>query len=120
MTRAFGNDPTRWGDWIANVERPAEQLRGRYQLRLDQARALATCDDVPPPPTDTTTTRLRRVVALKPGRTTLELALPAALAGGWYQLTISFPGSTSAQAPLPRPLLVPAGSAAAEASWVTR
>jgi hypothetical protein len=36
----FGTDPSKWGDWIADVERPAEQFRGRYQLRLGQARAL--------------------------------------------------------------------------------
>ncbi len=37
---AFGTDPARYGEWIADVERPAEQYRGRYQLRLDEARAL--------------------------------------------------------------------------------
>ncbi len=161
---SFGKDPARWGDWIADVERPAAQLRGRYQLRLDEARTLATCTNDPPPPTTPTTTepakpappttltarlirvqvltragartvrivlrvstparaqlqllrkgssRLRTVVALKPGRTTLELPLPAALAGGWYRLRIDFPGSQAAQTPLPRPLLVPAGTAAA-------
>jgi hypothetical protein len=36
----FGADPQKWGEWIADVERPAEQLRGRYQLRLDEARLL--------------------------------------------------------------------------------
>jgi hypothetical protein len=36
----YGNDPQRWGDWVADVERPAAQYRGRYQLRLDEARAL--------------------------------------------------------------------------------
>jgi len=36
----FINDPSRWGDWIADVERPAEEYRGRYQLRLDEARQL--------------------------------------------------------------------------------
>jgi len=36
----FGKDPSAWGNWIADVERPAEQYRGRYQLRLDEARAL--------------------------------------------------------------------------------
>jgi hypothetical protein len=36
----FGTDPSRWGEWIADVERPAEQLRGRYQLRLVEARQL--------------------------------------------------------------------------------
>jgi hypothetical protein len=36
----FGKDPSKYGDWIADVERPAEQYRGRYQLRLDEARRL--------------------------------------------------------------------------------
>ena len=33
-------DPNQFGNWIADVERPAEQYRGRYQLRLDEARGL--------------------------------------------------------------------------------
>jgi hypothetical protein len=36
----FGKDPSTWGEWIADVERPAEQYRGRYQLRLEEARRL--------------------------------------------------------------------------------
>ncbi len=36
----FGKDPAKFGEWIANVERPAEQYRGRYQLRLGEARKL--------------------------------------------------------------------------------
>jgi hypothetical protein len=32
------DDPNQFGEWIADVERPAAQYRGRYQLRLDQAR----------------------------------------------------------------------------------
>jgi cell wall-associated NlpC family hydrolase len=36
----FGKDPSKWGDWIADIERPAEQYRGRYQLRLKEARGL--------------------------------------------------------------------------------
>jgi hypothetical protein len=36
----FGADPNSWGEWIADVERPAEQVRGRYQLRLEEARSL--------------------------------------------------------------------------------
>jgi hypothetical protein len=42
---AYGTDPTRWGEWIADITRPAEQYRGRYQLRLGEARALigASC-----------------------------------------------------------------------------
>jgi hypothetical protein len=33
------NDQT-WGAWVADVERPAAQFRGRYQLRLTEARKL--------------------------------------------------------------------------------
>jgi hypothetical protein len=36
----FGKDPSKWGDWVADVERPAEEFRGRYALRLGQAREL--------------------------------------------------------------------------------
>jgi hypothetical protein len=36
----FGTDPAGWGEWIADVERPAERFRGRYQLQLQEARAL--------------------------------------------------------------------------------
>jgi cell wall-associated NlpC family hydrolase len=34
------NDAGSYGDWIADVERPAVQYRGRYQLRLEEARGL--------------------------------------------------------------------------------
>jgi hypothetical protein len=37
---AFVDDPNKWGEWIADVERPAEQYRGRYQLKLADAQAL--------------------------------------------------------------------------------
>ena len=33
-------DPNQFGDWIADVERPAAQYRGRYQLRLAEANGL--------------------------------------------------------------------------------
>ena len=36
----FGKDPATWGNWIADVERPAAQYRGRYQMRLGEARGL--------------------------------------------------------------------------------
>lgn len=36
----FGADPNQWGEWVADVERPAEHLRGRYQLALGEARML--------------------------------------------------------------------------------
>ena len=34
------DDPSQYGEWIADVERPAAPYRGRYQLRLDDAEAL--------------------------------------------------------------------------------
>jgi hypothetical protein len=37
---SFGTDPHKWGDWIADIERPAAQYRYRYQLQLDAARQL--------------------------------------------------------------------------------
>jgi hypothetical protein len=33
-------DENTFGDWIADIERPPEEFRGRYQLRLEEARAL--------------------------------------------------------------------------------
>jgi cell wall-associated NlpC family hydrolase len=34
------DDPNQYGEWIADVERPAEQYRGRYQLKLAEATNL--------------------------------------------------------------------------------
>ena len=34
------DDERRYGEWIADVERPAAQYRGRYQEQLDEAQAL--------------------------------------------------------------------------------
>jgi hypothetical protein len=36
----FGTQPSSWGQWIADVERPAGQLVPRYQLKLEEARSL--------------------------------------------------------------------------------
>ncbi|HET6938514.1 MAG TPA: hypothetical protein VFI19_07915 [Nocardioides sp.] len=51
-------DETKWGDWVADVERPPEQYRYRYQLRLGDARALigtpCTAPDTIPPLTQVT------------------------------------------------------------------
>jgi cell wall-associated NlpC family hydrolase len=33
-------DPQRYGEFIADIERPAEQFRGRYQLQLSEAQRL--------------------------------------------------------------------------------
>lgn len=36
----FGQDPNSWGDWVADIERPAEEYRGRYALQLGTAKGL--------------------------------------------------------------------------------
>jgi len=41
------DDPSQFGEWIADVERPAAQYRGRYQLRLDEARDVLAAFDPP-------------------------------------------------------------------------
>jgi hypothetical protein len=69
----FGTDPSRWGEWVADVQRPAEQYRGRYQLRLDESRGLILppcpsgeqpapeeIDDAVPPPLQVVRTAFRR------------------------------------------------------------
>jgi hypothetical protein len=42
------SDQALFGEWIADIERPASQYRGRYQLRLADARKLvsATCPEL--------------------------------------------------------------------------
>lgn len=54
---SYGQDPAEYGVWVADVQRPAEQYRYRYQLRLGEARGLVGPDCVglptgssPPPP----------------------------------------------------------------------
>ena len=43
------DDPNSFGEWIADVERPAEQYRGRYQLKLGEANdLLGTAATAPP------------------------------------------------------------------------
>ena len=45
------DDPNSFGEWIADVERPAEQYRGRYQLKLGEANhLLGSAATAPPPP----------------------------------------------------------------------
>jgi cell wall-associated NlpC family hydrolase len=36
----YGQDKGKWGDWVADVEQPAAEYRGRYQTHLDQADSL--------------------------------------------------------------------------------
>jgi hypothetical protein len=36
----LANNPNSWGEWVADIEQPAEQYRYRYQLQLSTAQAL--------------------------------------------------------------------------------
>jgi hypothetical protein len=53
---AYGQDESTWGAWAADVQRPPQQYRYRYQLKLDEARQLiasycgAPADTGTPPP----------------------------------------------------------------------
>ena len=47
----YGQDPSGYGNWIADVEVPYAPYRGRYQLRLDDARSLLGSADSAPPAT---------------------------------------------------------------------
>ena len=38
--RHFGSNPANYGEWIDEIERPAEEYRGRYQLQLSAAQEL--------------------------------------------------------------------------------
>jgi hypothetical protein len=46
----YGEDPSTWGAWVADVQRPAEQYRGRYQPRLVDARSLIAMGCASPDP----------------------------------------------------------------------
>ncbi len=41
------DDPDHYGEWIADVERPAAQYRGRYQLQFDEAREVLAAFEAP-------------------------------------------------------------------------
>jgi hypothetical protein len=43
----YGTTEDRWGEWVADVERPAQQFRYRYQLRLQESRGLIAGGCVP-------------------------------------------------------------------------
>ena len=50
----LANNPNSWGEWVADIEQPAEQYRYRYQLQLSTAQALLRGADLtsgaPAPP----------------------------------------------------------------------
>jgi hypothetical protein len=75
ISRGLGTTELDFGEWIADVEKPAAQYRYRYQLRLSEARALigSVCTAVTTQPALTLTgsptqrTLARRAVSVKVG-----------------------------------------------------
>jgi hypothetical protein len=47
LAKGLGITELEYGEWIADVEKPAAQYRGRYQLRLGEARGLIGAGCVP-------------------------------------------------------------------------
>jgi hypothetical protein len=138
---AGGPDPATaentWGSWIADVLRPAEQFRGRYQLRLGEARALigAACipdatgaptappgtppaPGAPPPPppraADTVAplvelTGQRRQRALARGAIAVTVACPAERCAAAATATLHLPGARRALRLTSRPRVIESG-----------
>jgi hypothetical protein len=74
----FGPDETQWGEWAADVLRPAQPYRGRYQLRLADARALivAGCGGPDTTPPDLRVSGRRRQDPLAGRLLVLEASCP--------------------------------------------
>lgn len=121
-----------YGDWIADVETPADSLRGRYQLRLDEARALIGPACVPPaapepvtvspdalaspPPAVVDTTPpvtqvfgARRQRALRRGAVVVSVACPAETCVASASATLRLPGTRRAPIVAATARTVPAG-----------
>lgn len=97
-------DEHQWGDWVADVLRPPEQSRGRYQLRLAEARELvgAPCDmtatpGAPTPPSAGTDVvgPVTRVVAARRQRALLRRAVLVAVACPAEACTVAATGTVS-------------------------
>jgi hypothetical protein len=134
---AGGPDPalaeTGWGAWIADVLRPAEQFRGRYQLRLAEARGLvgAACVEpsggppsppgltAPPPPplpaADTVAPVVdvaarRRQRALRRRAIVLDVGCPAEGCAALATATLRLTGRRRAPRIVSEPGLIAAGT----------
>ena len=85
------DDPARFGEWIADIERPAEQYRGRYQLQLDEARELLRYADAlpeaaPRPPARTRRRAHRGRASARAARRSTARARPVGVRPGRIEL----------------------------------
>jgi hypothetical protein len=112
----YGSDPNLWGEWDADVLRPALQYRGRYQLRLLEASDLvaagcAAAEGAPPPPTalppstgsGTQTTAIAPVLKISAKRVqdalerraiVVEASCPAEACSVQARATLTLPGAS--------------------------
>jgi hypothetical protein len=117
-------DETMWGNWIADVLVPAEQYRGRYELRLAEARALIgpACQEGAAPgaaqpvptPVDTTAplARLsgpREQHPLRRGALLVDVTCPAEACSATAAATLRLPGRAHALRLAARPVVLGPG-----------
>ncbi len=123
-------DERLWGEWIADVERPAEQYRYRYQLKLEDARTLIgpACPgesapspggtappapveaDIVAPALSVSGARAQRV--LRRGAVVLQARCPAEACSASATATIRVPGAKKALRLAARKRAIGAGQAA--------
>lgn len=97
----YGQDSAAWGMWVADVLRPPEQYRGRYQLRLTDARVLiaAGCGpsgptpgvDSTPPAVTVSGSRVQH--PLRSSRIVVEVACPLEACVARAQSRLLLPGA---------------------------
>jgi hypothetical protein len=119
-------DETMWGSWIADVLVPAEQYRGRYQLRLAEARMLIgpACPaaappggaqpGAPPSSLDTTAplaqlTGPREQHPLRRGALRVDVTCPAEACAASATATLRLPGRAQALRFKAKPVLLEPG-----------
>ena len=110
---AFVSDQGQWGNWIADVERPAAAYRGRYQLRLAEARSLLGQPAGPPAPAEP-------AAPAGAGAARAPTAQPPAGASPAGGRARSHPATRSGSRQRPRPAQAQARAPARSCRWPAR
>ena len=120
----YGASEQRYGEWAADILRPAQQFRDRYQLRLDEARALIGPGcipegaapppipaPIPPPDLIAPTARLDRARVLARLRgVSIAVTCPAETCAASAEARISLPGAARTYRVSSRPRNLAAGT----------
>jgi hypothetical protein len=123
---SYGTDSNLWGEWVADVERPAAQYRGRYQLHLGEAGGLIAVGcalpgtpvpvlpvqavDSAPPPVRISGKRVQDPLARS--RIVLEVACPGEACVARARGTLSVPGAARVYSIRAAPQQIPRGGRA--------